>query len=288
MEIDGIFTDKSRKKNPLTQLHISQLLPQALLDKLESMQVLESVTSTNDKVMQCRPAKPGQFIVCVANQQSAGRGRNGQVWQSPPDANVYVSLGLLIDSTTAIELAGISLACGVALARVFRQLGVNTGLKWPNDVLYKSKKLAGVLVETRVSAKQIYVVVGVGVNVQMPQSSGRCIDQPWTDLHTALCINEYSDMSLNRNLLVSQLLASLMDCMQEYVQSGFESFAGDWEKFDMLTGRDVIIKIENTEKSGRVMGVNKDYSLNIEVDNQLVEFYAADIKLKVVENSGTC
>lgn len=88
-------------------------------------------------------------------------------------------------------------------------------------------------------------------------------------------------MSLNRNQLVSQLLDSLMSYMQTYMQSGFESFASDWKKFDMLTGRDVIIKTENTEQSGRVVGVNKDYSLNVEVDNQLVAFYAADIKLKV-------
>jgi len=259
-------------------------LPAAAADVLEQLQVFDVTSSTNDQLLSHLPDKNGGFIACIANQQTAGRGRNGNVWHSPANANIYMSVGMVLDVQEMSELSGLSLASGVALARLFDSMGLNVGLKWPNDILSGDKKLAGILVETRVKARQVFVVVGVGVNVSMTEQADEFIDQPWIDL-TSLMGGE---RVLDRNQLAAQLLASLIQSLLQYIKEGFKPFAIDWKKYDMLSGRNVIIKTEETEFSAKVLGINKDLGLKVQINKEEKVFYAADIKLKVFGKSQTC
>jgi len=265
---------------PLNAALIRHYLDNATLNYLNELQVLDRVASTNDEVFNHRPQKVGQFNVCIANQQTAGRGRNGKVWQSPPDANIYISIGVVLNISLLKKLSGISLAGGVALSRLFESMGVNAQIKWPNDILVEDKKLAGILVETRTQSDQIYVVVGVGVNIKMPEQAANEIEQPWIDLSQLLTDHK---LLQNRNKLAAELIANLMNCVQKFSASGLDSFLDDWQRFDMLTGRNVMIKSELGEVSAKVLGFNGDYSLMAEVNQQKKTFYAADIKLKIIE-----
>jgi len=256
---------------------IIQNLPASVAKKLESLQVFDVTTSTNDRLMNHTPDKLGRFIACIANQQTAGRGRNGHDWHSPADANIYMSIAVKLDGQQMGALNGLSLASGVSLARVFEAMGLNVGIKWPNDILSDDKKLAGILVETRVKARQVLVVVGVGVNVAMPEQADEIIDQPWTDLTSLMGRDSVPD----RNQLAAQLLAGLIQCLIQYIKGGFDSFAQDWKKYDLLRGRDVIIKSGEAEFSAKVLGVNNDLGLKVQVNEEEKVLYAADIKLKL-------
>ncbi len=80
-------------------------------------------------------------------------------------------------------LSGLSLATGIAVAHALQQLGVTeVGLKWPNDVWWRERKLGGILLESGSDAGVCYVVAGIGLNVNLPSSAGDLIDQPWVDL----------------------------------------------------------------------------------------------------------
>ena len=267
---------------PLSKALMRDSINQATLNVIDELQVLESVSSTNDILLNTQPLPQGRFNVCIANQQTAGRGRNGKSWQSPPDANVYISVGAVLSIDLLEKLSGLSLACGVALSRLLRAMKIKAGIKWPNDILIDDKKLAGILVETRLQSKQVYVVVGVGFNIKVPMQAATKIDQPWIDLGALLTDNV---LPLNRNELAAKLLMTLIKTLQQFAVSGFDSFAADWQRFEVLTGRNVVIKSGTKETNGRVLGFNEDHSLKIEIDQQEKNFYAADIKLKVVENA---
>lgn len=264
----------------LNETLIRASLSESELSVIDKLQIEDSLASTNDWVITQRPQKLGRFTVCIANQQTAGRGRNGKTWQSPPNANIYISVGALLNTEQLKNPNSLSLACGVSLARMLEKMGVSVGLKWPNDILFDDKKLAGILVETRLQANQMYVVVGVGLNVNMPAQAATYIDQPWTDLSRALINNR---VPLNRNELAAKLLLTLMRCLQNFSTSEFDSFKDDWKKFDLLSGRNVIIKTDTQELNAKVLGFNKDYSLRAEINQQEKTFYAADIKLKIAE-----
>jgi BirA family transcriptional regulator, biotin operon repressor / biotin---[acetyl-CoA-carboxylase] ligase len=266
----------------LNEYDIVSKLTKNVNDQLAKLYLLESTTSTNDQVMQSLQQGNEHLVACVANHQTAGRGRDGKTWQSPSAANIYMSVGVIYEVSLLSVLNGLSLACGVALARLLNSMGLSVGLKWPNDILIDDKKLAGILVETRVQAKQVLVVVGVGLNVKMPECSASKIEQPWTDLNTALASGGLvEDCGLNRNALSAQLLNVLIECLLQYKKSGFEFFAADWEKFDVLTGRNVSVKINQQNFNAKVLGFDKDYAIRLKLEDEVKSYYAADIKLKL-------
>lgn len=249
---------------------------------LDELIVCNVVSSTNDEVLSRLTAGGKGFIVCVANQQSAGRGRNGRVWQSPANANIYLSVGFKLEQAELSNISGLSLVSGVVLARFLRGLGLKPSLKWPNDLLIKEKKLAGILLESRIRGNEAYVVVGVGLNVMMPEEASLHIDQPWTDLRYSLDNKQLlSARGMERNRLVAGMVEFLMGGIVEYQSSGFRSFQEDWESFDLLTGRDIKVLTGGEEIQGKVTGLAEDFSIKVNVSNEEKNFYAADIKLKL-------
>ncbi|MFM8454948.1 MAG: biotin--[acetyl-CoA-carboxylase] ligase [Gammaproteobacteria bacterium] len=140
------------------------------------------------------------YALCLADQQTAGRGRLGRLWQSPPGLNIYLSISYFLKSEQsrleATQIPDLSLEIGEKIINVLEGLGVQgLSLKWPNDVYLNQKKLAGILIETR----RNYVVLGIGLNVGKNNLE---IDQPWTDL------SEYPNLS--RETIIQNLLEVLL------------------------------------------------------------------------------
>src|SRR5690606_4226150 len=125
--------------------------------------------------------------VLLAERQTAGRGRRGRHWASPLAANLYLSASRRYGGGLA-RLGGLSLAAGTAVAEALRALGASgVQLKWPNDLVIGGRKLGGLLVEgSGEPAGAARAVVGLGLNVRMPETEGGRIDQPWTDLGAVL------------------------------------------------------------------------------------------------------
>ncbi len=263
----------------LTRNMLQNALPEATKNKLAGVELFESISSTNDYLLNRDKYMDDKFIACLANHQTQGKGRNGAKWVSPADANIYLSIGRMFDISFANKTHGLSLACGVTVARLLSAMGLDVKLKWPNDIMLNHKKLAGILIETRIQGDFLIVVIGVGLNVEMPESKASSIDQPWADLSQLIASN--GKMSINRNILSARLLTVLIDCLLQYNQDGFDSFANDWKRFDLLQGRDVTVITENEAFVAKVLGINKDCSLNVSVDNLQKTLYAADIKLKI-------
>jgi len=267
---------------------ISAYLSVEASERLAGFDVVESTASTNDEVLKSQLMKKGRFIVCLANHQTAGRGRNGNVWQSPSNAHIYMSIGTVFDVSLVSDIAGLSLASGVSVVRLLKSLGIKAGLKWPNDVLVADRKLAGILVETRIKSSHVAVVVGLGLNIEMPESAALDIEQPWIDLNTIMHKTDFrvfgdllDENKVNRNYIAAKLIEELTSSMALYGVSGFDAFSDDWQKFDVLTGRDVIVKTNHEELDANVIGFNEDHSVIVRVQGQQKTYYAADIKLKL-------
>jgi len=272
-------------------MHLDDRLDKGLINEylageggeFPQLEVKASVTSTSDYVFEQLKITTGRFNVCVANQQTKGRGRGANAWLSPPDANIYLSLGCRVDISWIKKINGLSLACGVSIVRMLGSLGISAGVKWPNDILIKAKKLSGILVETKIKAESIDIVVGVGLNFNMQNQVASGIGQPWIDMKQAMEEgNNMQEMSLNRNQLAAKLIKTLNDCLFEYDKNGFESFVEDWKKFDVLYGREAVVITDNEELEVIVLGINEDGSLRVSAGGGVRHFYAADIKLKQV------
>lgn len=218
-------------------------------------------------------------LVCLAEKQTAGRGRRGRAWQSPIACNLYFSIGWRIENgVNAIE--GLSLAAGVAINTALQEMGLkNIQLKWPNDLLYQGKKLGGILLEINGDAAgECDLVLGLGINVDMPAEASSDIDQAWTDL-TRLSADLGVEIPV-RNRLVAQLLVQLFNLLENYESKGFSHYKNAWQELNAHIHQPVVLNMGNKQVRGVVEGVSDGGALRLNVNGKIEEFIGGEISLR--------
>ncbi len=162
------------------------------------------------------------------------------------------------------DLSCLPLAIGVAAVRGLDQTGVSgLGLKWPNDIQAGSKKLGGLLLESKFADQGLVsVVVGIGINVRMsPESdSAQLIDQPWTSVCDLTPTGQ--DPGL-RDRTAGAVLNELLLCLNTFAEYGFVPFREDWVKLDVLKNQPVTVNLSGRDLHGQALGIDQQGNLQI-------------------------
>ena len=257
----------------LDAAHIRAALDPLLLRRLGMIDVHWQIDSTNSALLRAATTAP-DLSVCLAETQSAGRGRRGRQWQSPLGGNVYFSL--LRRFTQGMgALAGLSLVAGVALVEALADCGVQgLGLKWPNDVLADNRKLAGILVELGGEfLGPCHAVIGIGINVRLPSSAR--IEQPHIDL-AELSGGEPP----SRNLLVAHLITRLCAALDRFAAQGFAAFNESYARHDLLAGLAVRVHSAEGQRDGVAAGVDERGALLVHHGNAVVRYDSAEVTVR--------
>ena len=266
--------------------HALDLLDAQQLQQLISapklhIDVLFTVDSTNRYLNQFDMVAHAPRL-CVAEIQQAGRGRRGRQWQAPFGSGICMSLGYLFAEMPP-GFSALSLVVGVALVRVLRGMGVTeAGLKWPNDVLWRGKKLAGVLIEMRGEPDgPAQVVIGMGMNVQLPEATRRSL----AEQHTSVCdvqeaLGQTVGQRVSRNELVAQITRELLACLPEFAQHGFAPFIAEWQGYDALRHAEVVVHGADRDVLGVAQGVAEDGSLLILNSDGVQRFVSGEVSLR--------
>lgn len=241
---------------------------------LSNLDLAGSIDSTNTRALNEARAGAGSGLVCLAEHQTAGRGRRGRQWVSPYGRNIYMSL-VWEFTTGAAAMEGLSLAVGVAIVRALRASDVEgVQLKWPNDVLWQERKVAGVLLEmTGDPAGHCQVVIGIGINVAMLESEAEGIDQQWVSLHAI-------SSEVSRNKLTADLLNHLLPLLVNYQQEGFGPLREEWESLDCFGDREVEIRVGDQITVGQVLGVNAAGALRLKTAEGEQLIYGGEASLR--------
>jgi BirA family biotin operon repressor/biotin-[acetyl-CoA-carboxylase] ligase len=254
---------------------VSALTPEARAC-LTCIEVLFQTGSTNQVLLDRIPPGGIHRQVCLAEYQSAGRGRQGRHWRMPLGAGIGLSLGWRFDVSTEV-LMSLGLACGVGIIRALRRLGLGgAGLKWPNDIYWSDRKLGGVLVEARwESTGSAQVVMGVGLNVAFPPEGSDAIDQPWVDLVSAL------GQPVSRNRVAAALISDLALAASVFEGGGFGNFVEEWRSYDCLRRRRVHVSAPGTEVVGEVLGIDEQGALLLEVNGEIQRYLSGEVSLRL-------
>jgi BirA family biotin operon repressor/biotin-[acetyl-CoA-carboxylase] ligase len=240
------------------------------------LEVTASVDSTNSRLIERAQAGVPSASVIIAEWQSSGRGRQGRAWHAGIGGALTFSL-LWRFTQGAGYLAGLSLAVGVAIARTLEKLGASgAGLKWPNDVVWRGRKLAGILIEMQGDALgPSFAVIGVGVNVRLSDGVRRHIDQEATDLESAC------GRVLDRNEVLALLLVELHAVLEAFARSGFAPLRREWERRHVYRERPITMILPDTRtESGVARGVGEDGALLVETRAGLRRFHSGEISLR--------
>lgn len=238
--------------------HINQYLSPGLKNQI-SIEILNTTDSTNNYLSnQTKHAKSNKIV--IAEHQSAGKGQNSNQWESPYGYNIYLSILWLTHSRDSLN--GISLATGVAVSQALSECKIQpVQLKWPNDIYYCNHKLGGILTECIPTNNENYAfIIGIGINIWLPEKIKKIITQPVTDLYT---ITKHKFH--NRNQLTASILNQTIRILNNY--DGYQPFFKQWNEMNLYQNKMVTLTTHQNKYCGISKGIDHNGSFLIINEN---------------------
>ena len=245
-----------------------------LLDSGIRLAVVETIDSTNAQ-LKAQAVTSNQTLL-LAREQTAGVGRRGSTWQSPPAGNLYLSYCVHSDRPLT-ELSLWSLGVTVAVADVLeRELSLECKIKWPNDLYLQGMKVGGVLLETvNLPGDVVAVVIGIGLNVASHPDPA-LLQRPVT------CICKHTDTSVDLSMVAAVVSAAIVD-MCRLSHAALQAWLiSSWPSRDMLLNQPVVVPSVG-EGLGIARGISHDGGLQVEFARELRTIYAGEVSLGHVD-----
>ena len=270
------------RKNILLPLCGNSIRSHLLELKIEEsihIDVFSTLSSTSDYLSQTyftKQRESNAYHLCLAEEQTAGRGRFGHQWWSPAGVNLYLSL-YCPHVRWRKEYDALSLWCLIALTELLERHGVNNiQLKWPNDICSDNKKLGGILIER----KSEQIIIGVGLNVAMSSLETDCSFpsvNSWVDL-----LMLHPDWCMNRNELAANVFKVLQETLHGLESNSLHNLENSWAKHDAMLGKKVKFTYQEKPCHGTMCGIDEEGLAKIKIDEKILHLHSAhvcDIKL---------
>ena len=257
-------------KNPLDKEKILSKLSNEFRSKVV-LEVFDSISSTNDYLLRKEKNKNKDIKICIAEEQTKGRGRRGKSWISPKFKNIYFSLNSYLKKE---DLSGLSIAVALSVSKVLTKINVMSLIKWPNDLLVGNKKICGILIETAKVGELTKVVIGIGINVNMEYSE--LIDQEWTSIKLE------KKQSVDRNSIITEMINQLCITLNKFEQEEFDYFLNKFTSLDLLKDKEFTLKDKPNETFIGKGIDNKGLLIaqNLK-DQRIVKFSSGEVSLKL-------
>jgi len=259
------------KRLPFLELH-----PARILGLLESVDLIDSVIlfkrveSTNIIASKFLDRDLEGGILIVAEVQTKGKGRKGRVWYSSEGKSLTFTVILSIKNNEG-HVAEITPLFAITIVSALEQMGIeDVRIKWPNDIMVHGKKLCGILAETKGSR----VIVGVGINVNEEESDLSVVDIPATSLRIEL------GKVLDRGKVLVGLLIALDNNFKIWSKKHLGAFKEGIEKRLMYLGKEVQVIDDRKLIRGRILGINDEGCLILDVSGRKLAIPSGDLSLK--------
>lgn len=281
LEITAKTNQGYRLNNRIELLDIHQIkayLSQRYHPYLDKTVIFDEISSTNTYLLQQAQTQNDEVYVCLAEMQTAGRGRFNRPWISPFGSNIYLSLlwRFLNDLT---QLSGLSLAVAVSIARALKKYGIKEeiAIKWPNDLSWQGRKLGGILIELRGEFHHnCDAVIGIGLNLGMGEKQRQTLDFPIASLA------EITQSTLKRNKIVGFLLEELLDSLAVFQEQGLKPFMKEFKSLDYTFNKSVKIKHGKDIFYGTGRGIDENGCFLLEGENGKIQnFICGEASLRL-------
>ena len=270
LEIFSITGKGYRLNTPLDLLNVEILQDLAAGAPIHTCAVIDS---TNQYMMaQLERWQKGECL--LAESQTAGRGRRGRQWHSPFGSQFIMSMYWRLDEGPTAAM-GLSLAIGVAVVQALESAGYqDLSLKWPNDIYMARRKLAGILVEMSAAVGGIcHLVIGVGVNLNLPDAVISQLDQPCAHLAEQPVVVE-------RNQLSATIIQTLRDALSLFEQQGLSAFLTEWNRLDIFMQQPVKVLLGNQVIHGIYCGIDGQGNMLLQDLEGMHKFVGGEISLR--------
>jgi BirA family transcriptional regulator, biotin operon repressor / biotin---[acetyl-CoA-carboxylase] ligase len=239
------------------------------MKEVVEVEVFDQLQSTNKYLLEKESDK--EFCFVQALKQSAGVGRHGKVWKDDGESALFS----IATEMKMEQLVGLSVVVGVSVAGVLEQFGLSVQIKWPNDVYIEGRKNCGILIELKPKAGQLWVVIGIGVNVNKAPK----VDQPSISLSEVL--NNTMDVQLVAQLIAKAVIGDVIAIKngEAIMRSSIERY----RKYDYLLNKEINIISANTLRVGVARGLSNDGALLVEVEGCKEEISSGEVSIRLLD-----
>lgn len=269
MGLDLIVDNEKAKLNHLIDFIELDFLQKKLQQNHIDKPVYYHFTTLSTNLLASKDKAPSIYI---GDYQSQGKGRHNKTWVTPLGQSVALSIGHAFDCGLS-EISGLNIAIGVAILKTIEQFGSKgVGLKWPNDVMGKNGKIAGILIEASGNNKSCFVVIGIGLNWNVRQSILDKVDRE--------CMN-VGLKGVTRTQFLAALIVNVHQLIQDFSQRKLKNMLPIWNKHDCYTGKMINIIQENKAKPAKYIGINPQGYLSVEIQGQTKLLASGEVTIRL-------
>ncbi|KAJ53901.1 BirA family biotin operon repressor/biotin-[acetyl-CoA-carboxylase] ligase [Clostridium tetanomorphum] len=220
----------------------------------------DSIDSTNTKAKELASKGELNGTVIISEEQTSGRGRLGKIWCSPKNKGIWLSI-ILKPEIDPMNVAKITQIAGASVCKSLLEIGINSYIKWPNDIVINNKKVCGILTEMSCELNMInYVILGIGINANIDKNE---IPEEISTIATSLKIED--GKSIKRKYLTAKILNNFEMLYEEFLhKNSFNTSLEICKKHSILLGKDIKIINRNTTIIGKAIDIDHDGRLVIE------------------------
>ncbi len=257
------------------------LLPQEIQPLLKTKLIgrnlvhFDLTPSSNEEAKKLAAQGAADGTVVVAEEQGAGKGRLARGWFSPRQKGIWFSL-ILRPVFLPQEAPKCTLLAAVAIVRAVRAIGVEAGIKWPNDVLYNGRKFVGILTEMNAEMERIhYIVIGTGINVNLEPS-----DFPPEVRDIATSLSMIKGEKVSRAKLFASILTAMEDLYLNALENGFGEVFDEWRRYSVTLGQEVNVIGVNETFAGTAVDIDEDGALLLDTADGRRRVLAGDVSIR--------
>jgi len=234
------------------------------------------IESTNGALLSAVPPQPGRFVVLLAENQTGGRGRRGRAWQSALGSSLCLSIATSFEPLPR-DLPALTLVIGVCVREALKRRGAHDlGLKWPNDIVFGNRKVAGILLELGAELDHIrHVVLGIGIDVNLTLEE---MPEELRSIATSLRIE--GGRTFDRADLAATVVSELDAAYGRLRRGDFHEIGDEWMRRCSTLGKRVSIRTGDRVVTGRAESLNEDGALLVRTDHgRLEHIIGGDVSL---------
>jgi BirA family biotin operon repressor/biotin-[acetyl-CoA-carboxylase] ligase len=242
--------------------------------RLSLISIFQKINSTNTYLNECAKKENISHWCCIADTQTQGRGRLHKKWHSEKGGNIYLSIALPL-TLAPTHFSSLALVVAIAMVRAFAKVSVPLKIKWPNDLWFEAKKLGGILIETVLKPNQPPIaIIGVGVNLFLAPENKV---PGWT------AVSDMTDRTISRNQVIGFFIDELYTLVDRYQKSGLTTFLSEWQGYDGLYGKSIVMTSHDKEVVGTMRGISRCGELLLLTKQGEVEvFHVGEAALKIL------
>lgn len=271
------YTKKGYCLREAPELLSEQAIEEGLSTKVVGRHIVyrERVDSTNNVAKKLADEGAPEGTIVVAEEQTGGRGRINRLFLSPFAKGVWFSL-ILRPNIPPMEVSKMTLLAAVAVARAIRHHGLtDCGIKWPNDILVKGRKMVGILTELNGSAEKVnYIIMGIGVN------TGITAEDLSKDLQPIVTSFAREGVRVSRLALLETLLKEIEELYQTVCRDGFAPVLAEWRALSCMLGQDVTVTSIDKTFSGKAVDIDENGNLLVATPEGVEVVMAGDIHVR--------